>query len=1199
MFFAQDLAFVDKLSRLYLTKESLMALGLYKAFGEKNFQTLKRLIDNETNPSAARKLLFNILKDISSNKELEIFSKIFGSYLKNPSFEEIRFYYLYRTNNLKDFKGEKASLNALKDALLYYDGNDYLSAVKAIEPFKNNFPRFYLLLLIESGRYLDAISFTELYPGGDGYYFKALALYFMKNYNKASELLLNRKLDYKEKILLIDSMTRDGNYNLPTFDEELANINFSDDEFFIFKNLNELEQYADRDLKEKIEIFRIRWEIKNYINYLNLYVDEIKIFQERLKKMEKDLEKINKNYEIVYDALRDDNRLKEIKFRVININEMYQKLKGFRSDIKEIDKSYFTLINEEYEKAKKELKDVYQKINSRYKDEIKRINVEIYARKLEKTIFDLQNPEQPDVVNLLKALSDLKKDINLKDFSFQESLSYYQIYLLNELILMSANKPYEERTALIKEAIVLADDYLKSFSERKAEVMLFLADAYESIGDNDKALMVLEMYLKDYPEGDFRTYMKIAEFLFDKKQYDKAITFYKRAAEKNRAYRDAAYYKIGWSYYLSGRYDNVINIFLNYRFEEKSQRQELLLNEMIELLSRAFYKLDNIKLVEDYLDKNRQFPYPDKVFKYLGDIYLYLANYEKAIEVYKRGWERYYLYKNSFEIYLSVIDAYNFMGNSELAYNERVKYINSYSRNSKYFEKFKEFPREFGDEIMVTALYFNVRFDRTGDDISFNLATELYERLIAYFPNHKRSGEAAFMLAQLYEQKNNNKKAANFFKLARALNFNSEESFYRAIFCEYKMWKNQEIFSKELISSLDEFINSFKNSSRYNDVALLLADISLKEGFTGRLISAIDALVNNNDVGLLKGLDFCEANFDSISDKLYLSNIFDRGFKRFKEQKYLNLKHFSLFKHAKLLEEEKNYPLAINVYRDILRDPESSFSEFAIFNLSLLLQKEGKTEEAISLMSKIKGKDDLKIKAKEFIYRFGKEKGMYLESAFAAIDYANLSPENKTVFLLEAANLFIKGNSMDNAERVLLKIEGLNLSENEKSEKNILKGIIAYRKGRNDLAYNLLMKEIEKNIPKDLEEDFEKAVNDILMKTIYTKPEDEARESLEQYVGYLSRKYKESLDDIYLYKLGEIMKELSLFFLQQDEAMSRAYSLLRRALKNSVEKENRALIVKSIEKLREIDPKRYNRTMKLEKINFDISETKNYESLYK
>lgn len=618
----------------------------------------------------------------------------------------------------------------------------------------------------------------------------------------------------------------------------------------------------------------------------------------------------------------------------------------------------------------------------------------------------------------MSALKRLEEETD-NNFSFKEKLIYYQIYLLNELIFISSKENNEEREKLINEAILVANEYLSNFKERRAEVILFLAETYESIGDYDRALKAFYDYLEEKKEGDFRIYMKIAELLFEKKDYQKAIYFYEKAGSISKQYRDSAYYKIGWSYYLSGQYDKVINLFLNYKFETLGQKQELLLNEMIDLLSRAFYKIDNLDVVEKFIDKNRQFPYPDKVFKYLGDIYLYLADYEKAISVYKKGWDKYYLYKNSYEIPLSMIDAYNFMGRQEEAYKERVRYIQRYNINSEYYKKYKEFPPYFGDEIIITAFYYNSKFDKDKKEDDYNLATQLYESLLEYFPQHKRAGEVSFMLAQLYEEKGDNKRAVRFFREARNLNFKAEESFYRSLFCEYKMWKRHEILSKELISSLEDFLINFKDSKYFNDCALVLADISYREGLIDKMFYALE-LAGGNEEGLKMSLDFVEANFDGIENKFFISKIFDKGYKKFNDEKYLKLKHFSLFKYAVYLEGEGKKDYAGTIYKEIINDKTSDFTEFAMYNLSLLLQREGKTEEAIAYMAKIKQKEDLRLKAKEFIYNFGKQKGMYLESAQAVLDYAILSKEKEVFYLIEAGYLFLRGKAYDDAERVYI-----------------------------------------------------------------------------------------------------------------------------------------------------------------------------------
>jgi len=93
-FLIQDLANVNRLSKHSMTNENLIAISLYKALGEKNLQTLKNLIDKEVNPVLVRELLFNILRDMNSKRDLESFFRVFGGYLKKLDYVLNYFYEL-------------------------------------------------------------------------------------------------------------------------------------------------------------------------------------------------------------------------------------------------------------------------------------------------------------------------------------------------------------------------------------------------------------------------------------------------------------------------------------------------------------------------------------------------------------------------------------------------------------------------------------------------------------------------------------------------------------------------------------------------------------------------------------------------------------------------------------------------------------------------------------------------------------------------------------------------------------------------------------------------------------------------------------------------------------------------------------------------------------------------------------------------
>lgn len=1180
-----------------LKEESNLGLitSVYKAYKD-NFSLtlLKNRLERE-DVNTKKRILYDILTNLDK-KEYESFYKNFESYLNLPQLEDIRFFYYFVSGKLDNYKGRKNIFNDLKDAIIFYFQGDFKKSLEIIEPYRDKFPRIYVLLLIRSGKSSQSIDFIEKLNIKDKDYLKALAYYSEKRYEKVIEVLKEKRLDYKEKLLYIDSLTAMGNFNVYDFQESLSLAKDISDEFNIFRNLKFIDSIDDKGFKDKAYLLKIKWQMKNYAKNLGLYLEEIKKFQDILEKLGKDFISINESFNRLKDSDLSNHDIKQLREKIVAINELYEGIKKFKKKL-DYNTTFLSFFEQEYEKEKKEIEKLFNDLKERYKEEIEGINKEIYARKLEKTIIDLKNSDKQDIYNILNALKRLDEETEERNFTFKEKILYYQIYLINELIYLSARDNIDEKTKLINEAISLSKRYLERFSERRGEIALLMAELYEELGEFDKALETFYDYLQENKTANFRTYMKIAEILFEKKEYDKAIGFYEKAASLSKDYKDSTYYKIGWCYYLTGKYEKVINIFLNYRFEKVGEKQELLLNEMIDLLARAFYKLDNIDIVEAYLDKNKQFPYPDKVFKYLGDLYLYLANYEKAIDVYKRGWNKYYLFKNSYEIALSMIDAYNFMGRQEEAYKERLVYIQKYNKNSDYYDKYKEFPPGFGDEIIMTAFFYNNKYDREKKRDYFSISTQLYESLLEYFPEHKRAGEVSFMLAQLYEEEKDYRRAVKFFRKAGEFKFNEEESEYKGLFCEYIMWKKHEILSKELIQSIESFLLKFSKSKYFNNTALVLADISLKEGLIEKMYSALE-LASNNDEGLRMTLDFMEANFDVIDNKLFLAKMFDKGFKKFGDDKYLKLKHFSLFKYAIYLEGEGRKDYSASIYKEIINDKRSDFTEFALYNLSLLLQREGKTDEAILYMSQIDRESDLKLKAKEFIYIFGKQKGMFIESAKASLDYAQLVKDKEIFYLIESAYLFIKGKAYDDAKRVLIQLNMKKLTDIEKKERDFLDGLINYYRGNYDIAYDLLISGLKFNVLDRFDSDVEEPIHNILAKTVFTKPEDEARESLELYVDYLSKKYKETSNDEYLYKLGYILNEFALFFLQQKEAKTRAIALLKRTLRNSVEKNNKDLLIRSLNLLKEINPERYGRTFKIEPPKDDLESIIGYEYFF-
>jgi len=131
-----------------------------------------------------------------------------------------------------------------------------------------------------------------------------------------------------------------------------------------------------------------------------------------------------------------------------------------------------------------------------------------------------------------------------------------------------------------------------------------IADAYQQVGDFDKALEIYDNILKTYPNNIYSDYIQfqIGNVFLKMKEFNKAILAFKILEERfpNSIFSDEALYNQALCYYLVSDFSKAKDLIK--KFIEKYPKTPLRL-EVLYLLSQIYFQEKDYKRCEEILDK--------------------------------------------------------------------------------------------------------------------------------------------------------------------------------------------------------------------------------------------------------------------------------------------------------------------------------------------------------------------------------------------------------------------------------------------------------------------------------------------------------------------------------------------------------------------------------------------------------------------
>ena len=397
----------------------------------------------------------------------------------------------------------------------------------------------------------------------------------------------------------------------------------------------------------------------------------------------------------------------------------------------------------------------------------------------------------------------------------------------NKPIAVDKNIADDLASAGAKEAIELYKGLLVKYPhyDRNDQVLYQLSRAYEEIGEVEKAMLILNRLVKEYPhsrhidEAQFRR----AEYFFTRKKYLDSEEAYQAVIDFgiSSAFYDLALYKQGWAFFKQDLYEEALNDFIalldykisiGYDFEQLNDKIERKrIDDTYRVISLSFSYLGGPEEVIRYFEKHGVREYEASIYSHLGEYYLSKRRYADAAKSYNAYVERNPLNKVSPHFHIRVIEIYLKGGFPKLVVDAKKNFSTTYGLRANYWTFFDI--STYPDVVAFLkanlmdlanhyhALYQNRRLRKFKKE-NFAEAIHWYREFLQSFPEDKMSPGINFQLAELLLENKNFRDAALEYERT-SYNYEkhdkSSEAGYAAVFAYREYLKKADQSKRNII----------------------------------------------------------------------------------------------------------------------------------------------------------------------------------------------------------------------------------------------------------------------------------------------------------------------------------------------------------------------------------------------------------------
>ncbi|MCY0965615.1 tetratricopeptide repeat protein [Parathalassolituus penaei] len=325
---------------------------------------------------------------------------------------------------------------------------------------------------------------------------------------------------------------------------------------------------------------------------------------------------------------------------------------------------------------------------------------------------------------------------------------------------------------------------LKEFPNQAGndEVLYQLAKAYTMAGRTDDVVRTVQQLVKEYPLSPYYTdsEFRLGQLLYRQDRYTDAQASFARLQSKGRSgnkYYVNAGYMIGWSLFKQNRYDDSLDAFAKVMDEDFNSQSQIdraqgvereILSDTVHAMAVIFTYIGESEEVGKFFDKHGERNYEYLIYAQLADLYYEQKYYQVGATTLTAFTQRHPDSDRAPGYYQQIVSRFDAAGYPLLKRQYAGEYIERFGMNSEYWKNHDEKVRETIKGPLAAYLLdlakFNHGFAQQSKDKAeraryFADASRWYDEYIRSFPDAADAAEANFLLAEIYYQLGNYKRA--------------------------------------------------------------------------------------------------------------------------------------------------------------------------------------------------------------------------------------------------------------------------------------------------------------------------------------------------------------------------------------------------------------------------------------------------------
>ncbi len=337
----------------------------------------------------------------------------------------------------------------------------------------------------------------------------------------------------------------------------------------------------------------------------------------------------------------------------------------------------------------------------------------------------------------------------------------------------------------IKLYLALIDSYP---NYQNTDLVLYqLARAYDSTGQQDRALETLNRMVRDFPDSAYadEAQFRRGEIFFMQKKYQSAEQAYAAliASDSQSGFNEQGLYKYAWSLFKQADYNHGAEAFLqlldqrlaagnaeelDQKLQKMTRPEKELIEDTLRVLSLTFSYIDGADSINKYMENRSDQYYAYLLYTNLGTLYLAKERYLDSAATYKGFVEQQPNHAQSPLLFAEAIEAYRIGRFPTLVLEAKRDYVAAYGLDSPYWAHHDPATRPKVIDALKTNLGDLAQYDHalaqeSGDRADYERAAGWYRRYLEYFPEDPDSAQRSFLLGEILTESGNLAEATRFY----------------------------------------------------------------------------------------------------------------------------------------------------------------------------------------------------------------------------------------------------------------------------------------------------------------------------------------------------------------------------------------------------------------------------------------------------